>query len=189
MYTCAGYLSSEMNGWIAIPGTDGYTHCFGGTDWTVSDANEFLVAPTLLLNLDLSDPKLAHLKNEKLETLPICSYINCDLWIETQYFQIKSELAEVVIVRRSSRYTTIFEGSLRYPNPLPRRSISLRPMTDSEMAVSDADYGRAADSFVGGQSFIRICGPPLWLQNPEASVCTCGNEQSFQCVCRSAFPS
>jgi hypothetical protein len=170
-----------MKGWIATPGADNFAHCFGGTDWTVIDADEMAGGPTLLLNLDLADPKLANLRIEKLEMLPICSYINIDLWIEPQYFQIKPELCQVVMVRRSSRYTTIFDRNLRYPNPLPRRSISLRPMSDFEMAVSDADHGRAVDSFVGGRSFIRICGPPLWLQDPEAGVCICGEKQLFVC--------
>lgn len=162
-----------MNGWTAIPDKDIFTHCFGGTIWHVSDPKPLAGGPTLLLSLDLTDPKLADLQIKELSTLPVCSYINCDVWIEPQHFQIRPDKSDIILVRRSTNFTTILDGNLAYPNPLPKTQFSLRPISFEQGDDS------SVDSFVGGSSFIRILGPILWLQGVESQICDCGNEQKY----------
>jgi hypothetical protein len=170
-----------MNGWIAQIGASDYSHSFGGQGWTVRDSQQIADGPSLMLDLDLSDPKFSELLVDGLDRLPICSYINCDLWIEPQHYQISPEHSNVTLIQRSTKYTTILDEGLRFPNPLPKKQLSLREMTEEEKPINKGDYDRAVDSFVGGESFIRVLGSPLWLQQPESSRCLCGQEQRYVC--------
>jgi len=170
-----------MNGWIAQLGVGDFPHYFGGSGWCVNDTKEIAGGPTLLLDFDLRDPRFRSLSLTGLDRLPITSYINCDLWIEPQVFQIIPETSDVVLLQRSNRRTTIFEGSFRFPNPLPQQPISLRDMTTIESAVEGDDYWQACDTFLGGGSFIRVFGPPIWLQRTETPRCQCDREQEYVC--------
>lgn len=177
-----------MDGWIAQLGSDEFSHCFGGSDWSVTDPNEIFGGPSLLLNLDLSDPRLGPFKSEELRTLPICSYINCDLWIEPQRYKFVPESNEVVLTHRSSRYTTVLEPPLSYENPLTKKPVVLRRMTQEELVTSESDYWKVCDTFLGGSSFIRILGYPLWLQRPENPSCSCGKRPLYVCSIGYDYP-
>lgn len=177
-----------MNGWIAQLGEDEFSHCFGGDDWTLIDSNEVFGGPSLLVSLDLTDPKLETVKPEGFKRLPICSYVNCDFWIEPQRYKVVPESNEVVLIQRSSSFTTILEPPMNYENPLTSRSIVLREMTREEIVVDESDYWTVSDTFLGGSSFIRILGDPLWLQGPEASRCECGEELLHVCSLGYDYP-
>jgi hypothetical protein len=47
-------------------------------------------------------------------------------------------------------------------------------MNNNEYPLSEQEYWKAVDDFVGGNSFIRILGPPVWLEEPVEVDCTCG---------------
>lgn len=177
-----------MNGWIAELDNTHFSHCFGGHDWIVCDPEAMAGGPTLLLCLDLDDPRLDFLAIEGLKSLPICSYINCDLWIEPQHYEIKPDSKQLVLLERSNTYTTILDATLSYPNPLPRKSISLREMNDVESGQAQEDYWKACDTFLGTSSFIRILGKPLWLQRANIPHCGCGIEQTYICSIGYDYP-
>ena len=52
---------------------------------------------------------------------------------------------------------------------------------DHGIALSKDDYWKARDEFLGGKAFVRILGPPIWLQNPDFVVCECGRESLYFC--------
>ena len=110
-----------------------------------------------------------------------CSYINCDLWIDPQHFQISVDSKKVDLIKRSNFYTTIFNEDEKYSNPLPEKQLKLREMTNSEFVTSEENYWSVCDTFIGGASFIRVLGLPIWIQNPEKSICLCGQEQKYVC--------
>lgn len=170
-----------MNGWIGILGENGFSHCFGGNDWAIRDPSEICGGPTLLLNLDLSDPRLQGIEVSEMEYFPICSYVNCDVWIETQRYRIINDSKELILIDRALHPNTSLIGDLTLPNPLERRSLTLRSMTNVELGLSDDDYWKACDSFVGGSSFLRILGPPIWLQDRVCPQCSCGEEPKYIC--------
>lgn len=170
-----------MDGWIAQLGIGDFNHGFGGDDWVVRDSEGINGGPSLILSLDLADPKLNSLRTSGLKILPIVSYLNCDIWIYPQHFKIIPDLNQVYMIGRSATFTTVLEGELSFENPLERKSFFLRDMTAEELGVGDDNYWKACDSFVGGASFIRILGPPLWLQGAEKVHCFCGKEGSYVC--------
>src|SRR5258707_67669 len=77
-------------GWIALVGEDKFAHTFGGRSWDVRDVNNDCNKPTLLISLDLKDPRITLPKIDALQSLPLCSHINCDAWTTKQTYQINS---------------------------------------------------------------------------------------------------
>jgi hypothetical protein len=82
---------STSEGWIASVGEHEFAHTFGGNSWDIADVNNKFSKPTLLMTLDLKDPRISLPKIGALESLSICSHINCDAWTARQTF-IKSSL-------------------------------------------------------------------------------------------------
>lgn len=175
-------MKNKLNeGWIAELGREEYNHQFGGNEWKIQDNKEIAGGPTLLINLDLSDPRLSQLHIDKLHSLPICSYINCDLWSKPQHFKILPDDKKVVLIEHSKHSSITLNNEEMFSNPLPATWIKLRQMIESEIPFDEESYWEACDTFIGGSSFIRILGEPLWLQSPEEPVCFCGNEQKYFC--------
>jgi hypothetical protein len=168
-------------GWIVELGEDVYQHRFGGSSWQVVDPNAVYGDPTLLLNLDLTDPRLVNLTAESIDALPLCSYINCDAWLSTQLFQIDPESKIVTLVSCQIDSPYQLENEDKFLSPLPERYITLRPMRDDEIPANEILYWKACDSFLGGSAFIRVGGPPVWLQNVEVHKCTCGLPMDYVC--------
>jgi hypothetical protein len=52
-------------------------------------------------------------------------------------------------------------------------------MTAGEIPADDEHYWEACDSFVGGNSFLRVLGPPIWLQWVEEEICGCGRVMHY----------
>jgi hypothetical protein len=171
--------NTQMAGWIAELGTGEFSHHFGGNGWNVHDPRAVAGGPHLLLDLDLKDPRLGGLGLGDLERLPVCGYLNADFSSPPPRYRIDAANRRVDLIERSDVCAFVFEGDLQFPNPLPRRSLSLREMTDDE---SGQDYYKACDEFVGGDSFIRILGDPIWVQREETVNCLCGERSQYLCA-------
>ena len=172
---------AASRGWIAELGKDAYRHRFGGLSWRAIDPNAVYGGPTLLLVLDLADPKLANLMARDIDELPLCSYINCDVWHSTQAFQINPGTRTVTLISRQNDSPLPLESEDQFPNPLPEQYITLRPMNDDEIPADKDSYWKACDSFLGGTAFIRVLGPPVWLQYVETHKCACGLPMDYIC--------
>jgi hypothetical protein len=127
--------------------------------------------PTLLLVLDLEDPELACLRTEGIDELPLASHLDCSIWWEKQVFQFDPAIRTFHLVQRTVADPEVLEPEYRLPNPLPERSIRLRRMMKEDMPLDEEAYARLTDNFFGGPDFIRVLGPPLWIQNVSGERC------------------
>jgi hypothetical protein len=166
-------------GYIAVPGVRGeYAHVFGGSSWTVSADAVHEDAPALLMVLDLTDPRLAHLDAE-LKAIPLFSYINSDCWVERQDYKLNVHNSSVGEYAWQNATAYVQEEEDRIPVPLPETPLRLVEMEFADYALDEDSYWRCTDEFIGGGKFIRVLGKPLWLENAEAVVCGCGKEEEF----------
>ena len=172
---------TELTGYIAIRGFSPYSHAFGGNSWNIIDTNLIGTGAHLLLNLDLSDPKLQTLQGIGSPFLPVCSYINCDVWVYPQSYVFDPVSRQVEYVDHSA--TNYFElpEDMAFENPLPQAPMNIREMTLTELVLNERDYWAASDEFLGGKSFIRVLGPPLWIDEPDSVVCECGKSSLYFC--------
>lgn len=120
------------------------------------------------MSLDLRDPKLSFLQVDGLQSLPICSHINCNAWTTRQTYQINPDNTGITLVSESS--SPDLDESDLFPVPLPERRLTLEEMQPEDYPINEEMYGRACDRFLGSSSFIRVLGPPLWLQWVEEAT-------------------
>jgi hypothetical protein len=170
---------SASTGWIAVPGEEVYNHRFGGDSWKVLGTHDDCDAPTLLLTFDLRDAKLDRLGISTLSELPLCSYLNCDAWAGKQFFQILPDAKTVTLLNAENSSPSLLSEEDRLPNPLPESRIKLRAMSREDYPIDEEAYWDACDKFVGGNAFIRVLGPPIWLQWVEQEVCKCGARMQY----------
>ncbi len=166
-----GYVVEPKNNLV-------YKHRFGGSSWKVVDALAIDDGPALLFVLDLSDPKLSGLGINSLKELPICSYINSDIWQHEQVYKINGETKEVLLLSKNTENVSILENEDRMPNPLPEKIVEIRGMKDAEYPLDEDSYWKNTDDFLGGQSFFRVAGNPLWLQELKKVHCSCCSEMN-----------
>jgi hypothetical protein len=155
-----------------------FNHSFGGTEWLVIDKNKSFEGPSLLLTLDLNDPYLKKLGNDKISLLPLCSYLNCNIWEEEQIFQIFPDKHEVHLLSKTITNPEPCIGEAKLPNPLPKREVHLQELAIKDYPINENSYWKACDDLLGGNEFIRIL-QPIWLQNFEKHNCLCGQEMIF----------
>lgn len=172
-----GLHMSAPQGFIVEIGDDSYNHKFGGSSWEIVDRISSY-RPTLLLTLDLFDPKLQSLKVD-LDELPICSHIDCSAWSVKQHFQINSQLRTITLV--GLEVVNIENWTTGFPNPLPERSIKLSPMEILDYPTTEAIYWQACERFLNSNHFIRVLGPPLWMELEEQQSCSCGKSMHYVC--------
>lgn len=153
-----------------------YKHRFGGSSWKVFDEKKVEDGPVLLFVLDMSDPKLLGIDVGPLKELPICSYINSDVWVDEQIYKIDEKAREVFLVKKNPIEPNILDYEDRLPNPLPEKEIVLRGMQNSEYPIDEESYWKITDDFLGGDSFFRVAGSPLWLEKVEYVECSCHSE-------------
>src|SRR5690606_32692180 len=146
---------ASMPGCVLVPEASIWRHRFGGTSWKVIDPEPSLDGPALLLVLDLSDPLLDAFGLSGFE-LPLCTYLNCDVWAHDQTYSVRYASKEVVMTRRVQVRVNELPPAHRLPNPLPERPVSLRPMTPKEYPVDEQAYWDTCDRFLGGSNFVRI---------------------------------
>ncbi len=171
----------RAQGYVARRGGDNYHHVFGGNRWNTANECPVCHGPVVLLNLDLSDPRLASLSSPTLRELPVCSCINCDAWTGRQVYEIDGTKRKVTLVRREIAEATPLAEVDQFPVPLPETTLSLHALSAEEMCVDEASYWTACDQFLGGNSFIRVLGAPVWLEYAEEEFCDCG--QQMLCFC------
>lgn len=167
-------------GWIGKLGEEPFLHRFGGHSWRArAQSSNGNSAPALLLTLDLSDDRLASLRldGSQLQEIPLCGHLN-SAELSEQVYQIEAANRTAQFVTDSPLQADA-EASSLLPVPLPERRIHLVPMEDCHLPVEENAYWHACDSFVGGDSFIRILGPPVWLQHSETARCTCGRNMNY----------
>jgi hypothetical protein len=167
-------------GWIARVGEDKFAHTLGGGSWDVRDVNNDCSKPTLLINLDLDDPRITLPQISALQSLPLCSHINCDAWHKKQSYQINPASKSITLVAESVSPEPFDEKDL-FPNPLPEKQIRLDKMNLEDYPVNEEMYWKACDRFLGSSSFIRVLGPPLWLEWVEEEICECGLPMEYVC--------
>lgn len=164
-------------GAFAKIGSSAYGHRFGGSSWKVIDQAPLFGGPTLLFVLDLRDPLLAGLRETRLSELPLCTYASCGVWAWPQVYQILPHDTEIVLTQRTDPPTE--EHYPEFAGPLAEKRLSLIPMTASDYPTTEDIYWKASDSFLGGASFIRILGPPLWMYAPAVVRCECNRTMDY----------
>ena len=178
-------FGSHMAGgaYVAIAGNDRWKHRFGGDTWRPVDANKVFDGPVLLVVLDLSDERLATLRMRGLSELALCSYINCSVWDGRQRYRICPEEKTVVLLDRDVTHPQPLAPEDMLPNPLPEKPLVLQPLPENEECINEDSYWRACDEFLGGHSFIRVLGHPVWLQHVEQELCECSRiMETFCCI-------
>jgi hypothetical protein len=168
------------NGWIVGFGEEGYQHKFGGNSWDIARFDG-CDTPTLLLALDLQDPKLSSLPAMPLNELPLCSFVNSNAWEKKQTYQINPGLHTVSLVDLGCKDVICVDDADRLPIPFIERHIRLLQMKERENPIDEQAYWDNLDNFIGGASFIRVLGSPIWLQWVEEETCTCGLPMNYVC--------
>jgi hypothetical protein len=171
---------TASEGWIASLGEDKFAHTFGGSSWDLYDVNNKCRKPTLLINLDLRDPRIILPKIAALPLLPICSHINNDAWTTRQIYQIDPTTKTITLSAEGGSRQPLDDEDL-FPNPLPEKRIRLDKMSAEDYPLNEKMYWKACDRFLGSTSFIRVLGPPLWLQWVEKEHCECGLPMEYVC--------
>lgn len=160
-------------GYIAEPGADQYRHLFGGMAWTMVAPAGASPAPTLLLTLDLGDPRLAFGRSSG--TLPLCAHLDGSN-LERQHYSFDPVLNRIAFDGPAWQADT--DPDYYLPNPLPQHPLCLRPLREAE-DLRVTDKYDVQDTFLGDVAFLRVGGEPLWLQHAEEVACTsCGAEQA-----------
>lgn len=167
------------SGCIAHRGVSQYHHRFGGASWRVIDPNPEFGGPILVLTLGLRDPLLAGLRTGGLEELPLCSYLGCDIWHYPQFYEIHPEDRHVLLVARKEPAEELYCSD--YEQGLLASSLCLHPMTAGDFPTTEDRYWNASEEFTGGSRFIRVFGPPLWLENVTTVTCKCGKTMTYVC--------
>jgi hypothetical protein len=173
------HMSSR--GYLAKLGLSQWSHRFGGASWKFDKSNYFHDGPTLLLTLDLTDSSLTPLRCQGLQELPVCSYINNSIWSGRQVFQLYPATHVIGMVHQEVQVPEPLAQIDLIPNPLPEHPLQLIPMTESDVPLDEKSYWDICEKFVGGDSFIRILGSPIWMQRVEREDCTCGLQMTYAC--------
>jgi hypothetical protein len=177
--TVFGPQFSTDPGYIAVLGRDGFGHVFGGTDWGVNDPEPVFGGPTLLLTLDLCDSRLSAIAESGFAELPLPSYLNCSVWSGKQFYRVDANARLVTLLHREVTTPEALDDEDRLPSPLPACPLSLRPMTDADAPTDESAYDTACEKFVGGEAFLRILGPPIWMHWAQSERCCCGSPMLY----------
>lgn len=178
--TTYGRHMREPKGYVANVGSDDRAHRFGGSAWTIVDPSPLGYGPTLLLTLDLSDPRLKPLAASGLRELPLCAYLNC-ISMGAQCYAIDADNRRVELVERKmlDMPLEMQDSDCLLPNPIPEKQLCLRYMEPLEYPVNEDAYDEAVEMFLSGRGMIRVLGPPIWLQDPDHKLCSCGKFMDY----------
>jgi hypothetical protein len=127
--------------------------------------------------LDLRDPILAAHGIFPFDEIPLCSYLSCDAF--PQLYRIDLEARRVILLDRDEPLTEV-----RFPElsrPLPEKPLRLTEMVESDYPTTEDAYWRICDEFLGGGRFIRVVGPPLWVDSVAAITCESGRPMPHVC--------
>ena len=174
-----GRVYAHPPGYIVEAGESKFKHRFGGVSWHIVSNPHSNDVPALLFVLDLADPRLSSLRTNSIPELPVCSYINCDLWRHEQIYEIHNATKEVFQLSGVTGDAYIMKDEDRLPNPLPEKKVYLREMKASEYPLDEGAYWKNTDDFLGGNTFFRLGGRPLWLQEARTVTCTCASDMKY----------
>lgn len=163
-------------GAIARKGRGCHEHVFGGSAWTVSNASDG--DHTLLFTWDPSDPLFTSSDNGIALRIPCFATVARQTGLARQAYRIDASSSRVEILERSSMGEVL---ELPFTIPIPPQPLRLTPMSECDYPVSKKIYWAATDRFVGGQDFIRVGGPPLWLYSAAYVTCECGRQMRYVC--------
>jgi hypothetical protein len=156
-----------------------YTHVLGGSRVPIVDVNgRVFGGPTLLITLDLSDPKMSALKSLPVQVLPLASYINCNVWESRQKFRIDPVTMSLSLVERRVDSIESLPPQDMLPNPLPEVRLILKPMRQKDNPADEQAYYDAFDNFTGGDASFRVLGLPLWNED-LSEFCECGSQMKY----------
>lgn len=164
-------------GGIAHFGSGQFNHRFGGDSWMIREAAPIHGGASLVMVLDLSDPLCSMFCENRVGELPIPSYLSCDIWTSPQFYRVDYQHRVITLVERREPVSEVFFPELC--PPLPESPLILLPMTDLDLPSSEEKYWGVVDMFVGGDRFLRVCGPPLWIDWPLKMMCDCGREMPY----------
>lgn len=177
-----GSHMTTPEGYFAVVKRGDYKHQFGGTGWDIVDSTgNSSIKPSLLLLLDLNDPKLRRFKFQDLIVFPVCSHINSDAWYDKQVYVINAAEQKVEFLTRISDDIEPLDPEDSFPDPLPEKDLSLEPLPEKAICSDEQSYWTACDEFLGGESFIRVSGTPVWLEDVEEETCDCGRQMLYFC--------
>jgi hypothetical protein len=138
-----------------------------------------LEQPTLLMCLDLADPSVQFDFGSHQAQLPLFSYINHDGLIEWQRYVVLPDTRSAKFTSTSTEVIRLLDEQSRLATPLPARHLVLRGMNPFEVPVDEDSYWTACDGFIGGDAFLRVGGPPIWLQDVKDPTCECGRGMNY----------
>lgn len=172
-----------MAAYFAIPGEGEYGHLFGGTRWRIVAPEGATPAPTLILLLDLRDPRLG--LTRQVGVLPVCARLDGED-LERQYYSFDER--NRVVAFEGPPWNVDVDPLDALPNPLPECQLDLRPVVSTEEMREEMPRNLIPDTFAGGAGFLRV-GEPDWLTGPEPVECPeCGRHCEFAaCIGSEAY--
>ena len=158
-------------GLTAERGSDAYPHKFGGSSWAIRAPGQ--PSPALLMCLVAADPRLE--LDPQLGEVPLCSRLD-GASLAPQSYVFNPVTRGVAF--EGERWDVELDPMDVLPNPLPESPLRLRDLTAGEDQEQTDRYD-VQDTFLGGGSFLRVGGTPLWIFDAEDVQCTCGRECDF----------
>lgn len=89
-------------------------------------------------------------------------------------FQIDPDSNTVELIETEVSRDEVLEEIYRLPSIFPEHRLTLRTMLPTEYPVDERSYELALDSFDGDDAFLRVLGPPVWVNWIQDVICTCG---------------
>jgi hypothetical protein len=169
-------------GKLAYRPSGGSPHRFGGSRWLPVHRASPVGPPTLLLTLDLADPQLAGIQTPLTGELPLVSHLRSSIMDSWQIYRIEPASREVYFVAAGQADVELYDINGMIPDPLPEISLALKEMQPDDLPLDPDAYDRLRDEFMngrGGTNFIRVLGPPVWLDAVEEMVCVCGQPMNY----------
>jgi pentapeptide repeat protein len=165
-----------IDGYITEPGEDEYQHRFGGSRWQIVAPGGAGEKSVLLLTLDLRDPRLSVIRIPGLDELPLVCPLAWLNSLEGTSLRIDPKTRVVHVEPADPAEAELPPDEYLIPNPLPETCVRLRPMTIEDCPIDSESFYRIWGEIEGKVSgkFIRVLGPPLWIQNPIRQTCSCG---------------
>ena len=160
-------------GYLVAPGPEQYRHRVGGGSWKAVDPRSAALPPVVLLVLDLRDPRLTSLQMEGVDELPFALHVNIES-PEREVYRIEPETQTVRLVHPDAGQPDPMPPAVLLPNPFPETRVHLRPMTAADWPLDEDSLVRLQGEFSGGVHFLRVLGPPIWIEEQEQPTCSCG---------------
>jgi len=168
----------KMSGYIAHVGSEEYCHRFGGNSWLPIDNKQVGYGPTLVLTLDIRDPRLSKMISLNIAELPLCFYLNC-VTVGKQIYEIDYVNRNVMLVYREEDNPEILAPEDCLPKPLPEKPLKLVTMDGSNYPSNEDLYWNCCAELCGRGCTIRILGPPVWMDCTIEEICDCGKNMLY----------